>query len=389
MKKVVSIALVLGMVGILMPANGEKSNVITYDNANTVMASNNRTLKTLAIEERKMFLNYSSAIRETKNLNTDGVTFKVGKQEYFFEYDDYSKLNVTVAKEHTTAELKYYWDKVGINKTITEKSLSLGLRDLYLGLMKSDKDYGIAQKKLKLAKDKHAINQIKFEQGLITKQDLEESEYEILKAETNIDETKRNRENMVRSLNSMLGVDVSTEYDTVIFDEFKRDLVLKPLEFYIEKALAERDEIKSVEEELRLKEMKKEIYEKSKLFDKSYSLMEQYEDLELDIEVLKAKLEKAKFDVENDIKKAYIEIKNDLNSLESITDTIKMQKRSLDKLKIQYERGFITKTVISEMELGIEELENSKELVIYGYNTKIMKLEEAAGLGPAYQREGN
>jgi len=387
LKKIISIALIVSMFGILAQANGETGNIITYDKAKEVMLSNNRTLKSLAIEERKMFLNYNSIVQGTKNLKTDGVTFKFGGREFFFEYDDNTKLSLTLAKEYTPAELKYYWNKMIINKTITEKSLYLNMRDLYLGLMKSDKDYKLAQKKYQLAESKHRINKLKFEQGLITRQDLDESEYELLKAEKSVEEAKCNRENTVRSMNSILGADISTEYEEVIFDELKRNITLKPLEYYIEKALAERYEIKSIEEELRLKELKKGIIEKSKLFKKNYNIMEQYEDLELEIETLKVKMEKARFDIENDIKKAYIEIKNDLNTIESTTETIKMQKRNLDKMKQQYERGLIPKIVIDEMEIGIEELENTKEYLIYSYNTKIMKLEEASGLGPAYGKE--
>lgn len=384
MKKVISMILIVSLVGLFMQVSGENSNSITYDKAKTTMIANNRTLKKLGFEERKMFLNYNSAIQNTKNLKTDGMTYNFGGMEFFFEFDDYLKLDLTVMKEHMPEELKYYWAMIGKNKAVTEKALALGLRDLYLGLMKSDKDIEIVKRKFELAQNKHSINQLKYEQGLIIMQELDESEFELLKAEKAVDEANRNRENMVRSLNSMLGVEISTVYETVKFDELSRELTFKPLEYYLEKALNERLEIKNIEEELRLKELKKSIFTGSRLFGKSYSLEEQYEDLELEIEVLKVKLEKAKYDIENEIKKAYIAINEDLHSLESTTETIKMQRRTLDKLKTQYERGFIPKILLDEMEIGIDELENAKELVIYSYNTKIMKLEEAAGLGPAY-----
>jgi len=384
LKKVISMILIVSLVGLFMQVSGENSNSITYDKAKTTMIANNRTLKKLGFEERKMFLNYNSAIQNTKNLKTDGMTYNFGGREFFFEFDDYLKLDLTVMKEHMPEELKYYWAMIGKNKAVTEKALALGLRDLYLGLMKSDKDIEIVKRKFELAQNKHSINQLKYEQGLIIMQELDESEFELLKAEKAVDEANRNRENMVRSLNSMLGVEISTVYETVKFDELSRELTFKPLEYYLEKALNERLEIKNIEEELRLKELKKSIFTGSRLFGKSYSLEEQYEDLELEIEVLKVKLEKAKYDIENEIKKAYIAINEDLHSLESTTETIKMQRRTLDKLKTQYERGFIPKILLDEMEIGIDELENAKELVIYSYNTKIMKLEEAAGLGPAY-----
>jgi outer membrane protein TolC len=273
---------------------------------------------------------------------------------------------------------------MGKNKVVTENSLSLALRDLYLGLIKSDKDIGISKRKLELTKNKYGISQLKFVRGLITKQDLDESEYELLKAEKSFDEVERNKDNMVRSLNALLGVEIDTAYETVTYDEFTRNINFKPLEYYIEKALNERLEIKNIEEEIRLKELKQAILTKSKLYGKSYDVNDQYDDVALEIESLKAKLEKTRFDMENEIKTAYIEIKNDINDIESTTETLNMQKRSLEKLKNQYDRGFIAKIVLDELEIGISEFEIDKELVIYNYNTKIMKLEEAAGLGPAY-----
>jgi len=387
LKKVISIALAVSIIGFVMQVSGENGNVITYDNAKETLLSNNRTIKKLDIEQKKMFYNYNSTIQRTKNMKTRGVSIKAGGMEFFYKFSDYTQLNLTMAKEYQPEEVKNYWKTIENNKMVTKASLTLGLRDLYLGLMKADKDIGIAEKKLELYKNKHSINKLKFDRGLITKQDLEESEYELLKAEKGLDEVNRNRENMVRSLNSLLGVEISTEYDMVKFDELKRDINLKPLEYYIENALKERIEIKNIEEEIRLKELKQGIIAESKLYGKRYDINDQYEDLELEIETLNIKMEKTKFDIENELKKAYIEIKNALNDLESTSETIEKQNRSLDKLKTQYEKGFVSKIILDEMQIGIEELENSKNLVIYDYNTKIMKLEEAAGIGPAYYKE--
>lgn len=387
MKKAISIVVAISLVSLLMQVSGENNSAISYDKANTTMLSNNRTIKKVGIAERKTFLNYNSAIQNTKDLKTDGVTYKFMGREFFFSFDDDTKLQLTLMKEYTPQEIKYYWDSTEKNKAVTEKSLALGLRDLYLGLIKADKDLNIYESKSDLARKKYNISQLKFEHGLISKVDMSEAEYGLLKAEKAVDEAKRSRENMVRSLNSYLGVDIDTKYDKVESNELTRNINLKPLEYYMDKALSERLEIKNLEEEIRLKEVKMGIISKSRLFGKKYDLTDQYEDLKLEADTLKVKLEKTKFDIENEIKKAYIEIKNDIHAMESMEETIKMQKRSLEKMKSQYDQGNIAKIALDELEIGIDELNINKELVIYGYNTKIMKLEESAGLGPAYQKE--
>jgi hypothetical protein len=61
-----------------------------------------------------------------------------------------------------------------------------------------------------------------------------------------------------------------------------------------------------------------------------------------------------------------------------------MQEKNYQRLQNQFEQGFIAKLIIDEVKMGLEELKNGIDLAMYVYNTKIMKLEEAAGLGPAF-----
>jgi outer membrane protein TolC len=387
LKKAISIILAISMLSLLVPVSGENNSAISYDKANTVMLSNNRTIKKLGVDERKAFLGYNSTVQSTKNIKTDGVTYNFFGKEIFIRFDDYTRYTLTLMKEYAPQEVKYRWESTEKIKSVTGKSLSLGLRDLYLGLIKADKDLDIYRRKLELATKKYNVSKLKFEQGLISKVDNSEAEYELLKAEKAVDEARRSRENMVRSLNSFLGVDIDTKYDKVETNEVTRNITLKPLQYYIDKALSERLEIKNLEEEIRLKEVKMGIILNSKLYDVRYDITDEYDKLKLQADTLNVKLEKTKLDIENEIKKAYIEIKNDINTIESTEETIKMQNRSLEKMKSQYNQGNIAKMVLDELEIGIDELKLAKELVIYGYNTKIMKLEEAAGLGPAYEKE--
>lgn len=133
-----------------------------------------------------------------------------------------------------------------------------------------------------------------------------------------------------------------------------------------------------------MKEKHLEILTKARANEIYTEVRKEHGNVSRELETLKIKLEQARYDVENNIKSAYIDVKREGHNLRNMQETLNMQKRSYERLKNQYEQGLIPKIVIDEVALGIEELQNGLELVVYSYNTKIMKLEEASGLGPAY-----
>jgi len=281
-------------------------------------------------------------------------------------------------------QMKYYWKMADNSRIVTEKALSLGLRDLYLGFMKADMDYQLSLEKLELQEKKYNAAKLKAQEGLISGIESEEAEYNYLKAKKDVEKYKRSRENMQRSINSYIGVPIDTAYDKVLFSELTRNLTLKPVEYYTEAAVENRLEITSVIEEIKIKEQNLEILEKGRAKDIYPDIRKEYEDVLREIEALKVRLDKAKYDVENNIKSAYIDAIKEGDNLDNMLATLNMQKRSFEKLKAQQNQGLIPEMIIEEAELGLKELQNGFNLVVYNYNTKKMKLEEAAGLGPAY-----
>ncbi|HPD00799.1 MAG TPA: TolC family protein, partial [Acetivibrio sp.] len=163
-----------------------------------------------------------------------------------------------------------------------------------------------------------------------------------------------------------------------------RNLKLQPLDYYFEKALKERLEIVSLVEEIEVKQKNLEVLTKARANEIYTEIRKEYADVSRELETLEVKLEQAKYDVENNIKSAYIDVKREGYNLRNMQETLNMQKRSYEMLKNQYEHGFISKITVDEVALGIEELQSNLDIVIYSYNTKIMKLENASGLGPAY-----
>lgn len=250
--------------------------------------------------------------------------------------------------------------------------------------MKADMDYQLSMEKLKLQEKKYNTAKLKAQDGLISGIQLEEAEYDYLKAKKDVEKNKRSRENMQRTVNSYIGVPIDTAYDKVLYSELTRNLTLNPVEFYIEKALENRLEITSLIEEIKIKEQHLEILGKGRAKDIYPDIRNEYEDVSLEIETLQVRLDKVKYDVENNIKSAYIDVIKEKDNMDILLQTLNMQKRNFEKLKAQHKQGLIPEMILLEVELGLKELQNGFNLTVYNYNTKKMKLEEAAGLGPAY-----
>lgn len=383
MKKIVSVVLVASMLTV-MQVYAKDDSKMSYDQGKEILQQSSRTIKKLDLSERKAFYQYNRAVQGTKSLNTDGTTQDTPMGKITITYPADIQVLLTKQKVLYPLQMKYLWNMTNNRKLVTEKALYLGLRDLYLGFIKSDRDYDMSLKKLDLAKKKYDVSKLRYDQGLISKIELGEAEYNYLKAQKDVYANKRSRENMQRTINSYIGAPIDTVYEKVLYSELSRDLTLKSVEYYLEKALKERLEITSLMEDIKIKEKNLDILKKNRANEIYTDYRKEYNNVSRELEGLKIKLEKAKLDVENNIKGAYIDVKKEGYNVDSMIETLNMQRRSFEKLKTQYSQGLIPKITIDEVELGLQELQNGFDLILYSYNTKIMKLEEAAGLGPAY-----
>jgi len=383
LKKIISVIMIISMLTVLQSYAADDSR-LSYDAAKETMLQNSRAVLKQKLSERKAFYQYSGTVQRTRGIETEMATFDTPMGSFTYLYPPNIQVLLTKQAVLLPLQMKYYWKMADNSRIVTEKALSLGLRDLYLGFMKADMDYQLSLEKLELQEKKYNAAKLKAQEGLISGIESEEAEYNYLKAKKDVEKYKRSRENMQRSINSYIGVPIDTAYDKVLFSELTRNLTLKPVEYYTEAAVENRLEITSVIEEIKIKEQNLEILEKGRAKDIYPDIRKEYEDVLREIEALKVRLDKAKYDVENNIKSAYIDAIKEGDNLDNMLATLNMQKRSFEKLKAQQNQGLIPEMIIEEAELGLKELQNGFNLVVYNYNTKKMKLEEAAGLGPAY-----
>lgn len=383
MKKLAAV-LTIAVLLISMPADvqAQGGNVLTWQRASALLRLNNNTIKDLAEAEQKSRKQYEDAVKESAKIDTRGRTVYILGQEIRIAFDDTTQMFMTQQKELFPEQMRYYWNMTQDSKRRTSNSLTISLRNMYLGLYSAHNDVRIKELKYEVAENLHNQNQLKLEKGMITEIEALESEYALEKARAELAAARRNRENMLRSFNHFLCRDIHTDYDDIRL-ESQLYTIFRDYDYYLGRALVNRAEIKQAEKQLALLEQKKRIMDRFPLSMNTVSVRKDYNNLLLDIEIQEARLEQAKLDIEVEVKEAYIEAAAAVKNTENMKKLLDLQKSNIDKIRRLYEKGLVSKTVLDQSEIGYLEFCSSYDLTLFDCNTKLMKLVYVSGIGMA------
>ena len=366
-------------------AAAAESNILDWQQAVNLLDNYNNTLLNMKVNVVNVRKQYINALMNAESIDTKGMTISVMGKEMYILFDENMKMGMTLRKEFFPEQMKLNWEMSDDIYRITRNRMITGLRGMFLSLYSSSKNQDIKMRRYELQKQIHEQNKLKFEKGMISKTDLEESEYNLLAAKAASDSSKRNLENAMRNFNNYVGIDPDIVFEKIVLNEKYEEKRLRNLDYYLERAVTQRHDVILKKKQLALLELKKDIMERFPMNMNVVSIREEYEDLMNEIGELQARIEIERFNIEKDLKEAYLQTIDTGRKEMELKKKKDLQRNRLEKTYEMYEKGLITKTTVDQMQLGYEELELSYLSILFDYNTKLMRLENAAGLGPAYQ----
>lgn len=366
-------------------AAAAESNILDWQQAVNLLDNYNNTLLNMKVNVVNVRKQYINALMNAESIDTKGMTISVMDKEMYILFDENMKMGMTLRKEFFPEQMKLNWEMSDDIYRITRNRMITGLRGMFLSLYSSSKNQDIKMRRYELQKQIHEQNKLKFEKGMISKTDLEESEYNLLAAKAASDSSKRNLENAMRNFNNYVGIDPDIVFEKIVLNEKYEEKRLRNLDYYLERAVTQRHDVILKKKQLALLELKKDIMERFPMNMNVVSIREEYEDLMNEIGELQTRIEIERLNIEKDLKEAYLQTIDTGRKVMEMKKMMDLQRNSLEKTYEMYEKGLIPKTTVDQMQLGYEELELSYLSILFDYNTKLMRLENAAGLGPAYQ----
>lgn len=380
MKKPVLIMVLIVIVGIMV------SCMLPYPHGDALAASQNKVNK----------ISISEALSLAK-LKNDEIVLQLKQMEYDYNRqmedaltrakevdlkearDTNSRINSLRVRDLIPEQIKHNILSLDENIRKTEKSYITTVRQQYASLLSAKRNLDMQRQRYSIDADVYNLEYIKHKLGLITNLEMEEATYNYRKARLDIATAVVNYENACRNFNLYIGKPIDTFYDEVEYEELI-ETDLDDLDYYLDQAMKNRSEIKSLQRQIELRELEKSIIETDQMYKNYTSLKEQHKNLETSINSLKLELERTVLDIKEEVKSAYNNVLKAKEAIEREERNLENNKKMLEITKAKYDIGKASRLDVKRAEINIIDGEYAIKTAIFNYNTQLMRLFYTAGL---------
>lgn len=215
----------------------------------------------------------------------------------------------------------------------------------------------------------------RFEKGLLTERSLRMSENDMIAAGLNRDKMVRDIDNLRMNMNVMMGTEVTADF--AVEEEEVTITELKNVKYYIDKALAERNEIVSIN-----RSIEDQDYKMLFIRGRFTSSDNQYILEKKNMELLEIDLAMKQNDITIEIRGAYNDVKELERSLEIAYLDLAEAQRQYDELAINVQQGFVTEATLNQLNLMVTNAVNNVADTSRNYLAAVEALADASSFGP-------
>ena len=263
------------------------------------------------------------------------------------------------------------------NVEVSKETAIIGVYDAFFAYAKADEDYLINKEEVVLKTGELETAQLKFNQGLISKDDLKSAEYEKDSAEAALDISGQSKKKALIDLNTKLGKDLDNQIKKAIVKySYKRiDIDLNKA---IESTLKNRLDVIKAANLVTAKEKERKIVS-DYIKDDTLS---QYKTADLNLKEAQYDLETKKIDIENEIKSGYNNLLNMLDTIDINKKEVSRKKITYNALKLKYNLNMVTKLDMDSAKLDYDKAKSTLNGSILDYIAAKYKFDMAQGAGP-------
>lgn len=261
------------------------------------------------------------------------------------------------------------------NYDATIEKLKAEVEQAYYGLLQAQQLEEINKANVEIAKDLYEKTNKKLELGLVPKQEVINSELNMIKAENDYKSAQTTVKNAKMSLNMILGHDVMKELK--LKDELKyKEFQLEGISDAVSKGLLNRNEIKAAEVGHELAKVNFRIMEK-KYPDITY----QYKEAKLDLQKAEKKLEDAKKGIEIEIRGNYLNVAQKQEEIKAGEKSVELAEEALRLSQLSYDVGMSVLTDVQKAQTALLQAKLGLSQAVLDYNLAVLQFEDSIGVG--------
>lgn len=345
----------------------EKIEAITFRKAEELLLRNNKDLRNLETQIYNLKKDYESAL-----------DYEID-EEVWYNSDSYMRMQLLKRDQLNPLQIQHSLLSTQENLTTTRNNLILGLRERYLALLLAKQDMEIKNSKYCISHNNHEINKIKYNNNLISRIELQESEYVLFSSQTELNISKRNFENTCRNFNLFIGYPIDTTYSQIDYELLNKQSIYA-LSYCIENAIKNRKEVKSLKREIELKQLQKELIERNSVHIRYTSVTEEHKSLTSSLALLDLQLQKLRLDINKEVIDTYYTVMEAWKAIERAEKKLEGIKAKLYLTEAKIKAGVVPASMAEQVKLEVQQAEYEILNAIFRYNTSLIRLDSVAAL---------
>lgn len=331
------------------------ANDLTVEKAVKLTLENN-------IDYKKAKIDVDNAMVTANNINFNSVRIKEGMIE-----------DVGTAEGKYVATVKADGqEKLGkLSLKRSEGSFKLGAEKLYFDLLNTEDDLVLKKQSLERSESQLKIANAAFGVGTRAKTDVLQAEAGVAQAKAAVAQAESATDIARLSLNKFMGVDLNKKWN-LLTKQTSEKVEVMDVEKAIEKALKERVDILTAEQEIKNSEKELEVIEK-------YSILSGFQGQKAQNTYEKNKL--ALTQTQNQVKMDLMQSYYNLNSIKTALEALKKGTEAATEnyrlTKLRFENGLATAIEVVGAEEELAKAENNYQKNLYQLNLAVLSYENA------------
>jgi outer membrane protein TolC len=365
----------------LLTFSGVYANTESINKTNVTVQNNNITLEQ-AIEKS---LEDNPTISKSK-MELEQAIVAYDKSKYDLRqarptYGDSRKDSVDYLQNIALVELTGNFAKANAerNHEATIEGLKAKVEDAYFNLLLAKKHLDINEQNEGIAQDLFKKTKKKFDLGLITKQDVLNSEMNMIQANSAVKSAQNSLEKAKMNFNIILGQEVTHEFN--LTDELEqRDLTFDVASIdvseFVSKALENRNEVKAAEFAYEVAKINMDIT--AKLHPEITFV---YREQKVNHDQSIYNLENLKKNIEMEIRSNYMDVLQNRDQIASSEKSVELAKEAFRIAQVMFDSGITTSDRVQSAQTALTEASLGLARNILSYNLSLLNFEDSISIG--------
>lgn len=277
--------------------------------------------------------------------------------------------------------LKSNIDALNVGIETAEAGTISGVEQLYSSLLSLNSFYNLQASNYNLKKRIMDYTRGKYNLGLVSEMDYKKAVNDFKVAELEKNQMERKMDSLEMMLKQMVGIDLSRSI--ALSDEMDTDQSLRELDYYINQALTNRNEILTAQ-------INTEDKENTMKYVKQYLSVESptFGIAEDELNKQNLSTEITQNSIIKEIRAAYTDVSNKKADMQIALQDLKNTKNSLSNMQKYFDLGFITEDQIDGYKILELQKESNYLTAKMNFTDSIRSLNSAIEIGPAYNTSG-